>query len=333
MQRRAGNRYNEGMPDDSNRIVFMGTPDFAAASLRRLLDAGYPVAAVVTQPDRPRGRGQEVAKPPVKELAEAHGIPVVQPEKIRTPEFEAWLRAQQARWAVVVAYGRILPANVLAVPPGGCINVHASLLPRWRGASPIQWAIVNGDRETGVTTMLMDEGLDTGPMLVRRALAIGPDEDAASLHDRLAALGGDVLLETLRGLADGSVRPEPQPAEGATYAPILKKEDGAIDWSAPAERIHDRVRGLTPWPGAFSHAGGQYVKILRTAVLSGTAAPGAVAAVQADGVDVGTGEGLLRLIEVQPAGKRRMGAGEFARGLRLSPGAPLFTAPADPERK
>lgn len=303
-------------------IVFMGTPDFAAETLRALLAAGERVTAVVTQPDRPKGRGQAPAPPPVKVLAEAHGIPVAQPEKIRTPDFEAWLRAAAPAYVVVVAYGRILPANVLAVPPGGCVNGHASLLPRWRGASPIQWAIVNGDAETGITTMLMDEGLDTGPMLLRRAIPIGPDEDAASLHDRLAALGGALMVETLRGLRAGTLRPTPQPAEGATYAPILKKEDGAVDWRRPAARIHDQVRGLTPWPGAYTHLRGQYLKLLETARVDAAAAgePGAIAAVGADYADVVTGEGVLRLRAVQPAGKKRMRAGDFFRGARLAPG-------------
>lgn len=317
------------MSPSVGNIVFMGTPDFAAETLRALLAAGLPVKAVVTQPDRPKGRGQETAPPPVKLLAAAHGLPVVQPEKIRTPEFEAWLRAQAPAYVVVVAYGRILPKNILAVPPGGCVNGHASLLPRWRGASPIQWAIVNGDAETGITTMLMDEGLDTGPMLLKRAIPIGPDEDAASLHDRLAKLGGELMRETLVGLAAGAVAPAPQPAAGATYAPILKKEDGALDWAQSAARIHDRVRGLTPWPGAYTHLRGQYLKVLRTSrdAASAGGAPGEIRAVEAGFADVATGEGAVRLLEVQPAGKKRMSAGDFFRGARLSPGERLETLP------
>lgn len=305
----------------------MGTPDFAAETLRALLDAGLPVKAVVTQPDRPKGRGQETAPPPVKVLAEAHGLPVVQPEKIRTPEFETWLRAQAPDYVVVVAYGRILPKNILAVPPGGCVNGHASLLPRWRGASPIQWAIVNGDAETGITTMLMDEGLDTGPMLLRRAIPIGPDEDAASLHDRLAKLGGELMRDTLIGLAAGTVTPMPQPATGATYAPILKKEDGAVDWSQSAARIHDRVRGLTPWPGAYTHLRGQYLKVLRTvrADADTGGVPGEVRVVGPDYADVATGAGALRVLAVQPAGKKRMSAGDYFRGVRLAAGERLET--------
>ncbi len=307
-------------------IVFMGTPDFAAASLKALLDAGVPVTAVVTQPDRPRGRGQAMAKPPVKELAEAHGIPVHQPEKVRTPEFEAWLRQQNPAYAVVVAYGRILPPNILAVPKGGCINVHASLLPRWRGASPIQWCIVNGDTETGVTTMLMDEGLDTGPMLVKRALPIGPDENAQSLHDRLATLGGSVLIETLRGLADGSVKPTPQPEEGATYAPLLKKDFGAIEWKESALTIHNRIRGLSPWPGAYTEFDGKYLKVLASSL--GEAAgekgePGELLSVRGEMAEVATSEGTLRIVAVQPAGKKRMSAGDFFRGARAEPGQRL----------
>ena len=297
----------------------MGTPEFAAETLRVLIARGFPVKAVVTQPDRPKGRGQAPAEPAVKVLAREHGIPVVQPEKIRTPEFEAWFREQRAQFAVVVAYGRILPPNILAVPPGGCINGHASLLPRWRGASPIQWSIVNGDTETGVTTMLMDEGLDTGPMLLQRRIDIGPDEDAASLHDRLAALGGDLMADTLEALAGGRLIRTPQPDEGVTHAPILKKSDGVVDWTQTAAQIHNRVRGLTPWPGAFTNLAGQYVKILRTAVREGKGAPGEII-VTDGGVGVGTGGGLIHLVEVQPEGKRRMPALDWIHGLRLPPG-------------
>lgn len=308
------------MSPSDKPIVFMGTPEFAAVTLRALLDRAFPVRAVVTQPDRPKGRGQELAMPPVKVLAEEYGVPVVQPEKIRTPEFEAWLRDQAPHYVVVVAYGRILPKNVLALPPGGCINGHASLLPRWRGASPIQWAIVNGDRQTGTTSMLMDEGLDTGPMLMKKAIPIGPDEDAASLHDRLAALTAGVVCETLIGLQSGRIKPEPQPAEGVTFAPILKKEDGALDWGQTAQQIHDRVRGLTPWPGAFTHLRGQYLKVLRTQLPEGDARagePGSVLAIDGDAALVATGQGAVRLLDVQPAGKKRMSAGDFFRGARL----------------
>jgi methionyl-tRNA formyltransferase len=309
-------------------IVFMGTPDFAAVTLRALLERAFPVRAVVTQPDRPKGRGQELAKPPVKVLAEEWGTPVVQPEKIRTPEFEAWLREQAPHFIVVVAYGRILPKNVLDLPPGGCINGHASLLPRWRGASPIQWSIVNGDTETGTTAMLMDVGLDTGPMLMKKAIPIGPDEDAASLHDRLAALTAGVVCETLLGLQAGRIKPEPQPAEGVTFAPILKKEDGALDWAQRAQQIHDRVRGLTPWPGAYTHLRGQYLKVLRTRLpeMSARAGePGAVLDIDADAVTVATGQGTVQLLEVQAAGKKRMSAGDFFRGARLQAGERLTT--------
>jgi methionyl-tRNA formyltransferase len=327
----------------------MGTPEFAAVSLRTLLDAGHNVVAVVTQPDRPRGRGKALGAPPVKELAVERGIPVVQPEKIRTPEFEAWLRDSGAHYAIVVAYGRILPPNILALPPGGCINVHASLLPRWRGASPIQWSIVQGDAETGVTTMLMDAGLDTGPMLAQRTIPIGPDEDAASLQERLAVLGGEVLLDTLDGLADGRITPVPQPSAGVTYAPLLDKERGAIDWSASAQAIHNQVRGLFPWPGAYTHLDGLYLKVLRTQLLPPVAGgpaheeteeatvgdaeqTGQIINISKDGADVATGTGILRLLEVQPAGKRRMDAGEFFRNLRAGADAPalrLHTLPLD----
>lgn len=306
-------------------ILFMGTPEFAASSLRALLAAGFPVRAVATQPDRPKGRGRTLTAPPVKRVAEEAGIPVHQPAKIRTPEFTAWLQELGVEYIVVVAYGRILPPEVLAVPPGGCINVHASLLPRWRGASPIQWAIVNGDTETGITTMLMDEGLDTGPMLLQRTVPIGQEESAADLHDRLAQVGGEVLCETLERLGEGGLTSQPQPEQGATYAPLLEKTFGAVDWTLPARRIHDLVRGLYPWPGAYTHAGETYLKLLRSSLVEGAGQSGQVLQVQGDSVDVGTGDGVLRLLEVQPAGKPRMAAAAYFRGARITVGEQLET--------
>lgn len=315
------------------RIIFLGTPEFAAASLRALLMAQANVVGVVTQPDRPKGRGQAKAEPAVKQLARAHALPVWQPERIRTPEFERLVRDLMPSFIVVVAFGRILPANILAIPPQGCINVHASLLPRWRGAAPIQWAIAAGDRETGVTTMLMDEGLDTGPILLQRATPIGFEETAVELHDRLAQMGAELLVETLTGILANTVHPRPQPETGATYARPLKKEDGAIDWSLPASVIHNRVRGFTPWPGAYTHFRGQYLKVLRTLPEGGQAEQGSIEIEGATAL-IGTGEGRLRLLQVQPAGRAVMTAGDFFRGTRLQPQERLVTEwPVDDGQK
>ena len=310
------------------RVVFLGSGAFAVPSLAALLDAGHDVAAVVTQPDREKGRGRALAATPAKVLAEQRGVPVLQPRRIKEPAAIDELRALHPDVQVVVAYGQILPRAVIDIPRLGTVNVHSSLLPRYRGAAPIHWAVVNGERETGVTTMLIDEGLDTGPTLLARATPIGPEETAPELEARLGPLGAEVLLETLEGLERGTLQPKPQDHAHATLAPILKKEDGRIDWTRGAEEIAQRVRGLLPWPGTVTTAAGADLKILRARVEPTTTAtdapPGTVLAVDREGLVVAAGEGTrLRLLDVQPESRRPMSAAAFAAGARLTPGARL----------
>ncbi|HEV2444818.1 MAG TPA: methionyl-tRNA formyltransferase [Candidatus Sulfopaludibacter sp.] len=300
------------------RLVFLGTPAFAVPTLERMAEAGHQVAAVVTQPDRPRGRGQQFAPPPVKEAALRLGLAVYQPERVRRPEAVEYLRGLGAEAMVVVGYGQIIPPSVIDLAPLGIINVHASLLPKYRGAGPIQWAIVNGETRTGVTTMRIDAGLDTGDMLLKRETEIGPEENAIELGRRLAAIGADLLVETLAGLAAGTIVAEKQDASQATYAPLLKKEDGLLDWSRPALSIHNRVRGLQPWPGAYTTFRGQPLHIWRTRVGPGATVrgPGSVAGIRP--LLIGCGEGAVELVEVQVEGRKRMPGADFANGQRLS---------------
>jgi methionyl-tRNA formyltransferase len=309
------------------RVVFLGSGSFAIPSLEALIDAGHDVAALVTQPDREKGRGQALSPPPAKPVAERLGLPVLQPRRVREPEAQEALRRLAPELQVVVAFGQILPRSVIDIAPRGTVNVHGSLLPRLRGAAPIQWAIANGDTETGVTTMLIDEGLDSGPTLLARSTPIGPEETAAELEPRLARLGAELLLETVRGLEEGTLRPVPQDHSRATLAPLLKKEDGRIDWSAPAATIACRARGFHPWPGAFTSHEGRLVKALRVSEAPPVGAgiePGTVAATGADGVTVACGGGTgLRLLEVQPESRRAMPATAWAAGARLRPGARL----------
>jgi methionyl-tRNA formyltransferase len=307
------------------RTVFMGTPEFALPTLAGLLDAGVPVIAAYTQPDRPKGRGNLLTPPPVKEFAQQRGIAVHQPVKLREPEVVEGLRQLAPDLIVVVAFGQILPKSVLEIPRHGCINVHASLLPRYRGAAPINKAIIDGETVTGVTTMLMDVGLDTGPMLVKRSTPIGPDDTAGTLHDRLARLGREAMEETLSRLCAGTLHPEPQEDARATYAPMLKKEDGRLDWRLSAVELHNRVRGLDPWPGAYTLIDGEVLKIGRTAVESASSgeAPGSVVSASPDGVRVACGAGVLCIRELQLPGKKRLPAAEFLRGRPLPAGSRL----------
>jgi methionyl-tRNA formyltransferase len=308
------------------RVVFLGSGAFAVPSLAALLEAGHDVAALVTQPDREKGRGRALAATPAKVLAEQRGIPVLQPRRIKEPAAIDELRSLRPEVQVVVAYGQILPRAVIDIPPLGTVNVHSSLLPRYRGAAPIHWAVVNGERETGVTTMLIDEGLDTGPTLLARATPIGPEETAPELEARLGPLGARVLLETLDGLARGTLSAQPQDHAQATLAPILRKEDGRIDWTRPADEIARRVRGLLPWPGTVTTAAGGDLKVLRArveAAAPGDAPPGTVLAVDRDGLLVAAGGGTrLRLLDVQPESRRPMAAAAFAAGAP-APGARL----------
>jgi len=246
---------------------------------------------------------------------------VFQPSRVRVAEVIEQIRGLQPDLIVVVAFGQILPQALLDIPPQGCINIHASLLPRYRGAAPLNWCIVNGETETGVTTMLMDAGLDTGPMLLKRSTPVSPDEDFSSLHDRMALLGADLLGETLDGLKSGSITPVPQDDAESSYAPLLKKEDGLIDWAKPAKAIHNLVRGFALWPGAFTLLGGETLKLFRTTVAQGTGKPGTVLAVGKGGIEIACGEGSLLIHELQAAGSRRMDAASFLAGHPLSPGA------------
>lgn len=307
------------------RIVFMGTPDFAVPALRALLDA-HEVSLVVTQPDKPAGRKKKLQAPPVKELAIEQGIPVYQPRSARTPEFLERVQAAQAEVAVVVAYGKILPAAVLEAFPLGCINIHGSLLPKYRGAAPIQWAVINGDTQTGVSIMRLDEGMDTGPVLLSKVVPIGEDDTAGSLFETLAPLGAAAVLEALAGLADGSINAQPQSAEGASHAAMLTKQDGIVDWRLPAARLAARIRGLDPWPGAFTPFEGGSLKLFAARAdesASEDAAPGTVLGYDEAGLRVATGLGVCCIREVQAPGKRRMAAADFARGRRLAIGSML----------
>ena len=303
------------------RLVFLGTPAFAVPTLERLVEAGHQVLAVVTQPDRPRGRGQHAAAPPVKEAAMRLGLAVYQPERVRRPEAVEYLRTLAADGMVVVGYGQIIPQSVIDLAPFGIVNVHGSLLPEYRGAGPIQWAILNGETRTGVTTMRIDAGLDTGDMLLKAETEIGPDEDAIQLGRRLSVMGADLLVETLAGLEAGSIVPQKQDTARATYAPLLKKEDGLIDWSLAAARIHNRVRGLQPWPGAYTRFRGQSLHIWRSKMGAGGQGPGACVRgrfISLRPLVVACGTGILELVELQLEGRKRISAADFANGQRVA---------------
>lgn len=301
-------------------IVFAGTPEFAVPALEALLKSEHRVVAVYTQPDRPAGRGQKLAISPVKRCALDHGLHIEQPLKLRDDEQIARLAAFEPDVMVVVAYGLILPQAVLDVPRLGCINIHASLLPRWRGAAPIQRAIEAGDTETGVTIMRMDAGLDTGPVLLERRVPIEPTDTSATLHDRLSRLGAEALLEALDGIADGSLSARPQPAEGVTYAAKVTKEEARIDWRQPALDIERRVRAFNPWPIAETTLHGQQLRVWEAVARpqSPNAAPGQVIGIDEQGIHVATGVGTLVLTRVQLAGRKPTSAPEFARGQRLT---------------
>ena len=306
------------------RIVFMGTPAFAVKSLEACLSLGE-VVAVVTQPDKPRGRGQEVSFSPVKELALARNLPVLQPLKIRGTNFAEELKALNADVAVVTAYGKILPQDVLDAPRRGCVNVHASLLPRFRGAAPIQWAIAAGDEKTGVCLMQMDAGMDTGGVIDCAELAIGPEDTSATMHDRLSDLGGDVLKRSLARYVEGELPVKPQPTEGVVMAPMIKKEDGRLDWSKSARELERRLRAFTPWPGAFCTFEGALLKVAKASAAEGKSEPGTVLAATADGIEVACAEGSLVLLTLQPEGKRAMTAKEFLAGRKLTVGSKPFS--------
>jgi methionyl-tRNA formyltransferase len=306
------------------RIVFCGTPEFAVPTLDAVMCAGHEVSLVVTQPDRAAGRGMEMQAPPVKRMALECGLAVVQPEKIKTNvEFREQLEVLRPDVILVVAYGRIIPRWMLDLPPFGCINLHGSLLPKYRGAAPIQWAVANGETATGVTTMRINEGLDTGPMLLAEIRRIVPEETAADLFESLAEVGARLMVKTLHALEAGTLTPVEQNHTDATLAPILKREDGLIDFSMSSQRIYDRWRGFQPWPGAFTLLRGKKLVIHRMAKAAGDCAPGELK-VDGDRWMVGCGDGsMLEIVDVQLEGKKRMSAAEFLRGFQLKSGERL----------
>jgi methionyl-tRNA formyltransferase len=317
------------------RIVFMGTPEFAVPSLDALLRSDDEVVGVVTQPDRPKGRAQTLTPPPVKLLALQQGLPVLQPEKMKDPAFLEALRAWQPDLIAVTAFGRILPKVILDMPPRGCVNVHGSLLPKYRGAAPIQWAVINGESETGITTMLMDEGMDTGPMLLQARIPIAPTDTGGTLAQKLAPIGGALLVDTIRQLKMGTLVARPQDHALATLAPILKKEDGLIDWGLSAAAIADRVRGLSPWPGAFTYSGDDrwlLWSVSPTATPSDVAPPGTIVSARPDSLLVATGDRLLAITEFQPANSRRMILAQYLAGHTPPVGTRLSGPPESPGR-
>lgn len=301
------------------RVIFMGTPEFAVPCLAALHES-CEVIGVVTQPDKPRGRGQKLVPSPVKAWAEEHGLPVWQPQKIKEESFTAFLEEQHPDLMVVVAFGQILSQRILDIPAYGCINVHGSLLPRYRGAAPMQWCVIDGETKTGVTTMFMDAGLDTGDMLLKAEFPIGPDTTLAEVHDGLMDLGAKVLMETLEKLSDGTLQRIPQTGE-SNYAPMLTKETGHIHWQEPAAHIHNLVRGLDSWPGAYTFLSGKKFKIWRTRRTAETteALPGTVLlADKKKGLLVATGDGVLEILELQAPGKKRMRAADYLNGHGFS---------------
>ena len=308
------------------RIVFMGTPEFAVPSLEALIGAGYEVVAAVTQPDRPVGRKKTLTPPPVKVCAQAHGVPVLQFERIRRKEGREALTALQPDLFVTAAFGQILSKAVLDIPRLGTINVHASLLPQYRGSAPINWCIVSGERKAGVTTMMTNEGIDTGDMLLRDEVEIGENENAEELTERLSRLGAQTLLRTLRALEDGTLVRTPQNEAEASYQPMLTREMGEMDWSRSAQQLHDQVRGLYPWPGAYTTMDGGVLKVWvsRISDLQTDAAPGAVVKADAkEGLFVACGTGVLQIVELQAPGSKRMNARDYLRGKPMQTGTVL----------
>ncbi len=309
------------------KVIFMGTPEFSVGTLEALIEAGHEVALVVTQPDKPKGRGGKMQYTPVKEAALKHGIPVFQPKRVREPECVEELKQYNADIIVVIAFGQILPKEILEMTPYGCVNVHASLLPKYRGAAPIQWAVIDGEEVSGVTTMQMDEGLDTGDMLLKTEIRLDETETGGSLHDKLAAAGAELCVRTLKGLEEKTVVPEAQGESPTAYARMLDKKLGNIDWSRDAGSIERLIRGLNPWPSAYTNWDGKVMKIWearaekRAAEAGGV--PGTVISVEKDGFCVETGDGVLKVLALQIPGKKRMEADAFLRGYEIAPGTVL----------
>ena len=304
------------------RIVFMGTPDFSVPALKALVEAGHDVAAVVTQPDKPKGRVKEMQMTPVKIQALEYKIPVYQPVKVRDESFVKVLREMEADVFVVIAFGQILPKSVLDLPRLGCVNIHASLLPKYRGAAPIQWCVIDGEKETGITTMMMDVGLDTGDMLETVVIPIDRDETGGSLHDKLSLAGGELILSTLKKMEEGTIVRTPQTEEGTCYAKMLTKSLGDIDWEKSAVSIERLIRGLNPWPSAYTSVNGKNLKLWTASVVheAGNGVPGEILEAGKEGLLVKTGDGLLLIQELQLEGKKRMDTAAFLRGYTVDKG-------------
>lgn len=302
------------------KIVFMGTPEFAVPCLQKIIDEGHEVVAVVTQPDKPKGRGKKLAMPPVKELALKYDIPVYQPLKAREESFVDTLKEMNPELIVVVAFGQILPKSILDIPKYGCVNVHASLLPRYRGAAPLNWVIINGEEKTGVTTMYMDEGLDTGDMILKSEIPLDDEITAGELHDKMMIEGAKVLKETIDLIEKGEAPREKQSNEDTCYSPIMNKSLGNIDWKKSAIDIHNLVRGINPWPSAYTTYEGQTMKIWKTKVIDKNSDkdPGTIISVDKEGINVSTSEGILQIKEIQMAGKKRMEVPEYIKGNNIN---------------
>lgn len=311
------------MSDIKKGIVFFGTPDFAVPTLKSLIANNENILLVITQPDKPKGRGKNVQPPPVKEIAIKQGLKVLQPEKIKDEKFIETLKKLNPEIAIVVAYGKILPREVLEIPAFGCINLHASLLPKYRGAAPIQWALIKGEKITGVTTMLIDEGLDTGPILLQREVPINDDDNAQSLSEKLAVIGADLVLETVDKMRKGLITPTPQTGQ-TSYAPPLKKEDGRINWQKSAIEIFNLIRGTYPWPCAYCYFKKERLKIIKAQPLEEKASPGLIIKAK-DELIIGTGLGTIKILLIQPEGKKIMTAKEFICGRKINEGVDYFS--------
>lgn len=305
------------------KIIFMGTPDFAAASLEALIDSRHEIQAVVTQPDKPKGRKGELTPSPVKVIAKREGIKVYQPLKVRDEEFVKTLRAYNPDVMVVVAFGQIIPLSILEMPKYGCVNIHGSLLPKYRGAAPIQWAVLDGEKETGITTILMDEGIDTGDILLKKTIKIDADETSGSLFDKLMALGAKTILETLDELEKGSLTPTKQGESPTAYAKMLTKAMGLIDFTRSAKELDCFVRGMDPWPSAYTLLAGRTLKLWKVRAVDGSGKAGSVIEIGKESFTIACGEGAIEVLEVQLEGKKRMSAGDFLKGSTLNIGQEL----------
>lgn len=305
------------------KIIFMGTPDFAAASLEALIASRHEIQAVVTQPDKPKGRKGELTPSPVKVIAKREGIKVYQPLKVRDEEFVKTLRAYNPDVMVVVAFGQIIPLSILKMPKYGCVNIHGSLLPKYRGAAPIQWAVLDGEKETGITTILMDEGIDTGDILLKKTIKIDTDETSGSLFDKLMALGAETILETLDELEKGNLTPTKQGESPTAYAKMLTKAMGLIDFTKPAKELDCFVRGMDPWPSAYTLLSGKTLKLWKVRAVEGSGKAGSVIDIGKESFTIACGEGAIEVLEVQLEGKKRMSAGDFLKGSTLNIGQEL----------